>query len=92
MLGIDDALNLGEAFAASLLPAVEGVPAEITRARRNAVGVETGVLVERDEVRRVRGTENMTTVATVVSTQEDSKRRATGGRVAVGRCLVGLRQ
>lgn len=66
------------------------MPAEITGARGHTVRVETSILVERNEVRSVRGTEDMTTVTTVVSTQEQTKGGAAGGRVAVGRSRVRL--
>lgn len=91
MLCIQDALNLVQTFSARLLPAREGVPAEITGARGHTVRVETSILVERNEVRSVRGAEDMTTVTTVVSTQEQTKGGAAGGRVAVGRSRVRLR-
>lgn len=66
------------------------MPAEITCARRDTVRVEPSILVERDEVRSVRGAKDMTTVTAVVSTQEETERGAAGGGVAIGRCFVGL--
>ena len=66
------------------------MPAEITCARGDTVRVKTGVLVERDEVRGVRGAKDMTTVTAVVSSQEETERGAASGGVAIGRRLVGL--
>lgn len=68
MLSVNRILDLVQTLGAGFLPAVEDVPAEIAGARRNTLGMETGILVERNEVRRVRGAENMTAVTTVVST------------------------
>ena len=90
MLCIQDALNLVQPLGARLLPAGKGMPAEITGARGHTVRVEASILVERNKVRSVRGAEDVTTVTTVVSTQEQTKGGAAGGRVAVGRSRVRL--
>ena len=76
--------ELVEAVVPGLVPAFECMPAELTGARFNTIGMKAGFLVERDGVWCVRGAEDMTTVATVVAAQEDAKGGATGGRVAVG--------
>lgn len=90
MLGIEHALDLVQALIAGFFPSVVGMPAEITCAGRDTIRVKTGVLVERDEVRRVRGAKDMTAVTAVVTTQEETERGAAGGRVAIGGCFVGL--
>ena len=84
-LGINDTLDLGQTLAASLVPAIKGMPAEVAGTRQNALGMKPGVLVERHEMRGVRRAKDMAAVPAVVATQEEAKRRATGGRVAVGR-------
>lgn len=83
-------MDLAQAVGASLLPALVGAPAEIAGAGGHAVWVEAGVLVQRDEVGSVGGTEDMAAVTTVVATQEDAEGRATGRGVAVGRGRVSL--
>lgn len=89
-LCIQAALDFVQTLGARLLPAVEGMPAEITGARGNTVRVETSILVKRNEMRSVRGAKDVTTVTAVVSTQEQTKGRAAGGRVAVGRGRIRL--
>lgn len=69
---------------------MKGMPAEITGPRQHPLGVKTSVLIKRDQMRRVRRAKDMAAVSTVVTTQEQPKRRATGRRVAVGRCSVGF--
>lgn len=72
-------LDHAETVAAGLLPALVCSPAEIARARRVALGVKTGVLIERNQIGSVGGAEDMTAVAAVVTTEEETEGGATGG-------------
>jgi hypothetical protein len=81
---IDGVLDLAQAVRSSLLPALVGPPAQITGAGGYTLRVEAGFLVERHDMRGVRRTEDMTAVTTVVTAQENTKGRATGGRITVG--------
>lgn len=84
------ALNLAETGSTRLLPALVGAPAEIAGARQGTFWVETGVLVQGDQVGSVRRTEDVAAMAAVMTTQEETKGGATGGRVAVRRSRVSL--
>ena len=66
--------------------------AGIACTRRDAIGMETSVLVEKDGGITVLGTEDVTTMATVVSSSEKVKGVSTLWGIATGRlmvCLVG---
>ena len=85
VLCLDQGLDLVETLAARLLPALEGMPAQVTGPRGDAFGVEASILVERDDMGSVRRTEDMTAVAAVMATKEETERGAACGRVTVGR-------
>ena len=85
VLCLDQGLDLVETLATRLLPALEGKPAQVARTRGDAFGVEASLLIERDDVGSVRRAEDMTAVAAVMATEEETKRRAACGRVTVGR-------
>lgn len=91
-LGIDQALNLAETTGTRLFPALVCTPAEVACARQDTVGMETGILVERDEMGGMRRTKDVTTMATMMTTQEETKGGATGRGIAVGRSRVGLKE
>ena len=77
-------LDLVEAVGAGLVPASEGTPAELAGTRLDAVGVEVGVLIERDGVGGVGGAENVPAMPAVVATQEHAEGGAAAGGVAGG--------
>lgn len=89
-LGVNGVLDLAQTVGASLLPALVGAPAEVTGAGGDALGVKAGILVEGDDVRGVRGAEDMTAVAAVVTAQEETKGGTAGGRVTARRGRVRL--
>lgn len=86
----DESLHLLDALGATLFPALVGMPAEVAGAGQDAVGVEAGLLVERDGVGRMGGAKDVTAVAAVMTTEEQTERGAAGGRIAGGRRRVGL--
>ena len=90
VLGVDLALDLGQALRARFLPTLVGNVAEIASTRLDALGMEASILVERNVVRGVRRAEDVTTVAAVMTAQEEAERRAASRRVAVGRRRVRL--
>lgn len=85
LLGIENALDLVQALAASFFPALVGAPAQIAGPRRNTFGVESSILIERDQMGGVRGAEHMATVAAVMAAEEEAERRAAGRTIAAGR-------
>lgn len=89
-LGVNGVLDLAQTVGASLLPALVGAPAEVAGAGGDALGVEAGILVKGDDMRGVRGAEDMTAVAAVVTTQEKTKGGTAGGRVTARRSRVRL--
>lgn len=73
LLSIDGVLDLVQTVGAVLFPALVGAPAQIAGTGGDTIGVEAGILVKGDEVRCVRGAEDMTAVTTVVATQKDAE-------------------
>lgn len=92
VLGVDLALDPVQALRAGFFPALVGNPTEVAGPRLDALGMEARILVERDAVGSVRRAEDVATVATVMTAQEETERRAAGRRVAVGRSRVRLLQ
>lgn len=84
------ALDLGDAVGAVVGPAAVGLPAQVAGARRHAVRVEAGELVEADGMGGVGGAEDVSAVPAVVAAAEEAKGGAAGGRVAGGGRSVGL--
>lgn len=72
-LGIHVVLNLIQALRTSLLPALMCTPAEITGPGGYTIWVESGVLIQWNQVRGVGGAEDVATVTTVVTTKEDAE-------------------
>lgn len=73
LLSIDGVLDLAQTVGAVLFPALVGAPAQIAGTGWDTIGVEASILIEGNEVRCVRGAEDMTAVTTVVATQKDAE-------------------
>lgn len=69
-----ESLDLVQTLSASLFPALVSAPTEIAGARKNSFGVEASILIKRHHMRSVRGAENMSAVAAMMTTQEEAKR------------------
>lgn len=89
-LGVEQALDLAEAFRTRLLPALVGAPAKVACAGGNSIRVEASILIKRDDMRSVGGAEDVAAMATVVTAKEETERGAAGRRVAVGGSRVRL--
>lgn len=85
VLCVDLGLDLVKTLAARLLPALEGKPTQVACPRGDAFRVEASILVERHDVGSVRRAEDMTAVAAVMATKEETERGAACGRVTAGR-------
>lgn len=81
---VDGVLNLAQAISSGFLPALVGTPAEIAGAGGNTLGVEARILVEWHDVGSMGGAEDMTAVTAMVTAQEETKGRATSGRITIG--------
>lgn len=78
-LAVDRVLDLAQAVGPGFLPPLVGAPAEVACPRGDTLRVETSILVQRDNMGGVGGTEDMAAVAAVVTAQEDTEGRAAGG-------------
>lgn len=73
LLSIDGGLDLVQTVGAVLFPALVGAPAQVAGTRGDTIGVKASILIKGNEVRCVGGAEDMTAVATVVTTEKDAE-------------------
>ena len=73
LLSINGVLDLVQTVGTVLFPTLVGAPAQITGTGRDTIGMEAGILVEGNEMRCVRGAEDVATMTTVVTAQEDAE-------------------
>jgi hypothetical protein len=90
LLRVQHALDLVEAGGARFFPSLIGAPAQVTGAGGDSLGMEASALIQRHDVRRMGGAEDMAAVAAMVSAQEEAKGGPAGGRIAAGRSRIGL--
>lgn len=90
VLVVNRGLDLAQLVGASLFPALIGAPAKVASPRRDALRMEPGLLIERNDVGGVRGAKDMAAVAAVVAAQEDTEGRTAGGGVTARRSRVRL--
>lgn len=83
-------LNLAQPVGAGVLPALVSAPTKIAGPRGNSLWVKAGILIQGDDVRGVGGTEDVTAMAAVVTTQKETKGRTASGRVTARRGRVRL--
>lgn len=81
VLRVDLVLDLVEAVGTSFIPTLVSAPAEIASPRENTFWVKSCFLVERNHVRSMGGAKDVTAMAAVMATEEETKGGTTSGRV-----------
>lgn len=89
-MSVDLVLDLVQSVGTCLVPTLVSTPAKVAGSGKNALGVETSLLVEGDDMRSVGRTEDVAAVTAVVTTKEETKGRATGRGVTAARSRIRL--